>query len=82
MKITKDIKDTYEKWREIMLAIIEDIENEDKKSILSDWYKKYNRIMRKKACYIIGDYHTANDMVNEAFIKIIQNFEKINKLNP
>ena len=28
-----------------MLAIIEDIENEDKKSILSDWYKKYNRIM-------------------------------------
>ena len=40
MKITKDIKDTYEKWREIMLAIIEDIENEDKKSILSDWYKK------------------------------------------
>lgn len=76
------MKDTYEKWREIMLAIIEDIENEDKKSILSDWYKKYNRIMRKKACYIIGDYHTANDMVNEAFIKIIQNFEKINKLNP
>lgn len=64
-----------------MLAIIEDIENEDKKSILSDWYKKYNRIMRKKAYYIIGDYHTANDMVNEAFIKIIQNFEKINKLN-
>lgn len=60
-----------------MLAIIEDIENEDKKSILSDWYKKYNRIMRKKAYYIIGDYHTANDMVNEAFIKIIQNFEKI-----
>ena len=53
-----------------MLAIIEDIENEDKKSILSDWYKKYNRIMRKKAYYI-----------NEAFIKIIQNFEKINKLN-
>ncbi len=52
-----------------MLAIIEDIENEDKKSILSDWYKKYNRIMRKKAYYIIGDYHTANDMVNEAFIK-------------
>ena len=64
-----------------MLAIIEDIENEDKKSILSDWYKKYNRIMRKKAYYIIGDYHTANDMVNEAFIKIIRNFEKINKLN-
>ena len=61
-----------------MLAIIEEIRNEDEKSILSDWYKKYNRIMRKKAYDIIGDYHTANDMVNEAFIKIIQNFEKIN----
>lgn len=36
-----------------MLAIIEDIENEDKKSILSNWYKKYNRIMRKKAYDII-----------------------------
>ena len=64
-----------------MLAIIEEIRNEDEKSILSDWYKKYNRIMRKKAYDIIGDYHTANDMVNEAFIKIIQNFEKINKLS-
>ena len=60
-----------------MLAIIEDIENEDKKSILSDWYKKYNRIMRKKACYIIGDYHTANDLKNEC----IELKEKINKLN-
>ena len=60
-----------------MLAIIEEIRNEDEKSILSDWYKKYNRIMRKKAYDIIVDYHTANDMVNEAFIKIIQNFEKI-----
>lgn len=59
-----------------MLAIIEEIRNEDEKSILSDWYKKYNRIMRKKAYDIIVDYHTANDMVNEAFIKIIQNFEK------
>ena len=64
-----------------MLAIIEEIRNEDEKSIISDWYKKYNRIMRKKAYDIIGDYHTANDMVNEAFIKIIQNFEKINKLS-
>lgn len=62
-----------------MLAIIEEIRNEDEKSILSDWYKKYNRIMRKKAYDIIVDYHTANDMVNEAFIKIIQNFEKIKK---
>ena len=58
-----------------MLAIIEETRNEDEKSIISDWYKKYNRIMRKKAYDIIGDYHTANDMVNEAFIKIIQNFE-------
>ena len=70
MKITKNIKKTLnKKWREIMLAIIEEIRNEDEKSILSDWYKKYNRIMRKKAYDIIGDYHTANDMVNEAFIK-------------
>jgi len=26
-----------------MLAIIEEIRNEDEKSILSDWYKKYKK---------------------------------------
>ena len=39
------------KWREIMLAIIEEIRNEDaerKAYFQIIGYKKYNRIMRKK----------------------------------
>lgn len=64
-----------------MLAIIEAIENDDDRTLLTEWYKEFYKIMRKKAYDLIGDYHLANDMVNEAFIKIIRNIEKIKELN-
>lgn len=64
-----------------MLAIIEAVENEDDRKLLTEWYLEFNKIMRKKAYDIIKDYDLANDMVNEAFIKIIKNIEKIKELN-
>lgn len=64
-----------------MLAIIEAVENEDDRALLTEWYLEFNKIMRKKAYDIISDYELANDMVNEAFIKIIKNIEKIKELN-
>lgn len=64
-----------------MLAIIESIENDGDRALLTEWYKEFYKIMRKKAYDMIGDYHLANDMVNEAFIKIIRNIEKIKELN-
>lgn len=63
-----------------MLAIIEAVENEDDRKLLTEWYLEFNKIMRKKAYDIIKNYDLANDMVNEAFIKIIKNIEKIKEL--
>lgn len=64
-----------------MLAIIEAVEKEDDRTLLTEWYLEFNKIMRKKAYDIIKDYDLASDMVNEAFIKIIKNIEKIKELN-
>ena len=53
------------------------IDTEEKKRILTEWYQQHYKIMRKKAYDITGDFHIANDMVNEAFIKIMNNFDRI-----
>lgn len=50
---------------------------DNKKQIVAQWYEEYYRILRKKSYDIVKDYHIANDMVNEAFMKIIKNFDKI-----
>lgn len=60
-----------------MLAVIENTKDEETKKILTEWYIEYYNIMRKEAYDIVHDYHIANDMVNEAFIRIIKNFSKI-----
>ena len=51
-----------------------------KKREITGWYEKYYRIMRARAHEIVGDYHIADDMVSEAFIKVFNNYEKIRKL--
>ena len=56
------------------------INNEKKKREITGWYEKYYRIMRARAHEIVGDYHIADDMVSEAFIKVFNNYEKIRKL--
>ena len=56
------------------------INNEKKKREITGWYEKYYRIMRARAHEIVGDYHIADDMVSEAFIKKFNNYEKIRKL--
>lgn len=64
-----------------MIAAILAIEDDDQRRLVEQWYRKYYKIMRKKAYDIVQDSDVANDMVNEAFIKIINNFEKISTLN-
>lgn len=64
-----------------MIAAILAIEDDDQRRLVEQWYRKYYKIMRKKAYDIVQDLDVANDMVNEAFIKIINNFEKISTLN-
>ena len=36
--------------------------------------------MRTRAYEIVRDYHIADDMVSEAFIKVFNNYEEIRKL--
>lgn len=55
--------------------------NEAKEQIVSQWYREYSRLLLKKSYEILGDYHMAKDMVQETFIKIIKNFEKVNNLS-
>ena len=56
------------------------INNEKKKREITGWYEKYYRIMRTRAYEIVRDYHIADDMVSEAFIKVFNNYEEIRKL--
>ena len=50
------------------------INNEKKKREITGWYEKYYRIMRTRAYEIVRDYHIADDMVSEAFIKVFNNY--------
>lgn len=54
---------------------------ETKEQIVSQWYREYSRILLKKSYEMLEDYHMAKDMVQETFIRIIRNYEKIKNLS-
>lgn len=54
------------------------IENENKRAKVTEIYKLYSKIMLYVAQSILHDIQMAEDAVSEAFIKIIENYEKIN----
>lgn len=64
-----------------MLAAISAVEDDDERRIVGQWYKKYYGFLYRKAYSIVKKSDLAEDMVNEAFIKIIKNFKTIVKLN-
>lgn len=64
-----------------MLAVIESIENDDERKIVSDWYMEYKNILAKIAYDYVGDYHVVQDLLNDAFVKIIRYMDKIMELN-
>lgn len=61
-----------------MIALIMTIENEKNKEIATELYKQYSSTMLYIADSILHDFHLAEDAVSEAFIKIINNLDKIN----
>lgn len=61
-----------------MLPIIMAIENERDRDIATELYKQYSSTMLYIADNILHDIHLAEDAVSEAFIKIINNLDKIN----
>ncbi len=60
-----------------MLALIMTIENEDDRNKAAEIYKRYYGTMIYIAKSILHDTHLAEDAVSEAFIRIINNLEKI-----
>lgn len=54
---------------------------EDKADKITKLYDKYSKLMRAEAYNILKDYALAEDAVHQAFIKIMNNMEKINHEN-
>lgn len=61
-----------------LIAFIMTIDNEKEREIATELYKKYSSTMLYIADSILHDIHLAEDAVSEAFIKIINNLDKIN----
>lgn len=54
----------------------------DRKSeIVSRWYKEYFNMLLKNSYNIVKDDELAEDMVHNTFVKVINNFQKINNLS-
>lgn len=64
-----------------MLAFIMTIENERDRDKVTEIYELYSGTMLYIANTILNEVHLAEDAVSEAFIKIIDNLEKINIVN-
>lgn len=64
-----------------MLAIISLINNEDDRDKLIDIYNLYRGTMLYIANSILHDNHLAEDAVSEAFVRIIDNLDKIDEVN-
>ena len=62
----------------IFFAMIKD--NQDRCK-LEELYLKYQKDMFRVAYRILNDYHLAQDAVQLAFIKLIDNLDKINEIN-
>lgn len=71
------LDDTY-KGEILLLTIIMMIENEKDRKKAEELYIQYSSTMLYIADSILHDVHLAEDAVSEAFIKIINNLDKIN----
>lgn len=61
-----------------MLAVIMMIENENDREKAAKLYSRYGRTMLYITRGILGDASLAEDAVSEAFVRIIDNLDKIN----
>lgn len=47
------------------------IENDDDRDFIAELYRQYYPIMKKKAYEITGDYNIVDDLIDDAFVKLI-----------
>ena len=65
----------------MLLVVISSIENLCYRDFLIDLYKEYKEDMFRYACSILREERLAEDAVNQAFLGIIKNVEKIYDLD-
>lgn len=63
-----------------MIALLMVIENEDVRNKLEKIYLEYNKEMFITAYSILHDYHEAEDVVQEAILRIVKNLDKISDI--
>ena len=61
-----------------MIVLAMAIENHDDREKAAEIYRLYSTTMFRIAKGILHDTHLAEDAVSEAFVRIIDNLEKIN----
>lgn len=64
-----------------MLAIIAAIENDFEREFILGIYKEYSRQMYESAYFIVHREDEAEEIVQEAFVKLIENVQRVMKLN-
>ncbi len=65
-----------------MLALfLMTIDTPEDRSKFENLYKQYEKLLLTIAFDILRDYHLAEDAVNDAFIKIIENLDKVEEID-
>ena len=65
-----------------MLAIIAAIENDIEREFITQIYLEFYKKMRAKAFFIVHNDSEADEIVQEAFVKLIEHVREIMKLDP
>ena len=60
--------------------IISTIMNDDDRYFIAQLYEQYYPIMKKKAYEILLDYSIVDDLINDTFIKLIENISTLRSL--
>ncbi|HWP97364.1 MAG TPA: sigma-70 family RNA polymerase sigma factor [Syntrophomonadaceae bacterium] len=60
--------------------IISNIDNDDDRHFIEQLYEQYYPIMKKKAYEISDDYNIVDDLINEAFIKLMEKISLLRSL--
>lgn len=75
--------DSYVEYREerLMLTFLLIIEDEAVRNKMEEIYLTYHKTMFKVSVKILKDHHEAEDVVQDAILKISKHIEKINEIN-
>lgn len=61
-------------------VIVSAIKSDDDQSFIMQLYEQYYPIMKKKAYEIVSDYSVVDDLINDTFIKLIENISTLRSL--